>query len=538
MIKQLILAIFWASAFIACSSDDNNGSEQSGSVDAPSNITVERLGETNVLLRWTDNSNNETGFKILQRKADTSENKEIGEVAANVTEYTIDQGLEEGNIYYFGVQSFSKTNSSRAIYVLYRMEVLGDIPNISIIGNVTANSVCISASYQVTNIAGHSNVKYGLCWSADGAPTINSQIQYGPELPTDGSAVLQVISNALLDYGKFYKIRAFLTTSTGTYYSTESTVALGNEYQSVQLTWNKLAKSTLPSEIELYETVSSLNGKKFHAWYAIGDLSTGNVEVQVNVPSSIATIDAQLASFNGDCYLLVNGGYFYNSSHTGLAIINSVKTGSISPVRGSLKTADEEYNILYYITRGIFGVSTSGKPDVYWGGTDDSGNPFYFDRPLPSVKGEAKYGVISNTNPTAAISWNPKHALSAGPVLLKEGKITFDFTETTNGADFYLSNYEIIPYDIFGPSISPDRTAIGHRQDGKVVIFICDGRITASEGATLTELAQIMKGLGCVGAINLDGGGSTGMVVGSEHLNDMTGGNRAVVSTIGFFKKK
>ena len=97
--------------------------------------------------------------------------------------------------------------------------------------------------------------------------------------------------------------------------------------------------------------------------------------------------------------------------------------------------------------------------------------------------------------------------MSAGPVLLKDKKIPFDFTETSKGTDYYLSNYEIIPYDIFGANVTPDRTAIGYREDGKVVIFICDGRITASGGATLTELAQIMKGLGCVGAINLDGGG-------------------------------
>ena len=156
---------------------------------------------------------------------------------------------------------------------------------------------------------------------------------------------------------------------------------------------------------------------------------------------------------------------------------------------------------------------------------------------MPSVKGENKYGIVTNENPTTAINWSPKYALSAGPVLLKDKKIPFDFTETSKGTDYYLSNYEIIPYDIFGANVTPDRTAIGYREDGKVVIFICDGRITASGGATLTELAQIMKGLGCVGAINLDGGGSTGMVVGDEHLNDMTGGNRAVVSTIGFFKK-
>lgn len=532
----ILITIFLACTFIACSSD-NNGDEQSGYVQAPSDITIERLGKTKVLLRWKDNSDNETGFSILLRKADTSESTEIAKVAANTTEYTIESGLEEGNIYYFGVNAFSGTNASRTIYELFRMVVLGDEPTISILGGIKANSTCISTSYQVTNIDGQTNVKYGLCWNTEGTPTINDPKQNGPEVTEDGK-VFQVIPNVLLEYGKSYKVRAFLTTSTGTYYSAESTVSLESEPQPIQLTWNKLSKSALPSEIELYETTSPLNGSNFHAWYAIGDLSTGKIEVRTHIPSSPATIDTQSASFNNNCYVLVNGGYFYNGNHTGIAVINSVKSGSVSAVRGSLKTGDAEYNSMYNVTRGTFGVDASGKPNVVWAGTDASSNVFYFDRPLPSVKGENKYGSINNENPTTATNWTPKYALSAGPVLLKDKKIPFDFTETSKGTDYYLSNYEIIPYDIFGPDVSPDRTAIGYREDGKVIIFICDGRIAASGGATLKELAQIMKGLGCVGAINLDGGGSTGMVAGGEHLNDMTGGNRAVVSTIGFFKKE
>lgn len=536
MKKIIFLVILFACALGACSSD-NNGDERSKNVQAPSDITIERLGKTTVLLRWQDNSDNETGFSILLRKADTSEIIEVGKVAANVTEYTIESGLEEGNIYYLGVKAFSETDASRAIYELYRMVPFDDIPSVAFTEKIKANSTCINASYQISNIAGQTNIKYGLCWSSEGTPTINDQKQNGPELSEDGK-IFQVIPNALLDYNKSYKVRAFLTTSTGTYYSTEKTAKLDTESQAIQLTWNKLSKATLPSEIELYETTTPLNGSNFHAWYAIGDLSSGNIEVRVNIPASPATIDTQASSFNGDCYLLVNGGYFYNGNHTGIAVINSVKTGTVSQVRGSLKTGDVEYNSMYNVTRGAFGVDASGKPNVFWAGTDASGNIFYFDRPLPSVKGENKYGTINNENPATATNWTPKYALSAGPVLLKDKKIPFDFTETSKGTDYYLSNYEIIPYDIFGPTITPDRTAIGYREDGKVIIFICDGRITTSGGATLTELAQIMKGLGCVGAINLDGGGSTGMVVGSEHLNDMTGGNRAVVSTIGFFKKK
>ena len=99
-----------------------------------------------------------------------------------------------------------------------------------------------------------------------------------------------------------------------------------------------------------------------------------------------------------------------------------------------------------------------------------------------------------------------------------------------------------MPYDIFGSDIRPDRTAVGIREDGRIVLFVCDGRIPESKGADLVELAQIMKGLGCKDALNLDGGGSTNMWVSGEIVNHKdivaaTGDTRAIKSIIGFFEK-
>ena len=57
------------------------------------------------------------------------------------------------------------------------------------------------------------------------------------------------------------------------------------------------------------------------------------------------------------------------------------------------------------------------------------------------------------------------------------------------------------------------RTAIGATEDGKLVIVVCDGRNKrGSAGMTLPELADKMISLGCVEAINLDGGGSSTFV--------------------------
>lgn len=69
-----------------------------------------------------------------------------------------------------------------------------------------------------------------------------------------------------------------------------------------------------------------------------------------------------------------------------------------------------------------------------------------------------------------------------------------------------------------GEIVTPDeaaapRTAIGVRADGSVVFYAIDGRQPGkSYGLRLPTLARRLKELGCVDAVNLDGGGSTSVM--------------------------
>ncbi|MCR4963485.1 MAG: S-layer homology domain-containing protein [Firmicutes bacterium] len=59
-------------------------------------------------------------------------------------------------------------------------------------------------------------------------------------------------------------------------------------------------------------------------------------------------------------------------------------------------------------------------------------------------------------------------------------------------------------------STAAPRTALGVKSNGNVVFYTVDGRQKGlSAGATLKEVAQRLLELGCVDAVNLDGGGST-----------------------------
>lgn len=71
------------------------------------------------------------------------------------------------------------------------------------------------------------------------------------------------------------------------------------------------------------------------------------------------------------------------------------------------------------------------------------------------------------------------------------------------------------------------RTAVGISADGSTLLLVAvDGRQPHSRGATLAELGELMKSLGAHGALNLDGGGSTALVLQDRATGVFTVANR------------
>ncbi|MDR3349131.1 MAG: phosphodiester glycosidase family protein [Acidaminococcales bacterium] len=97
------------------------------------------------------------------------------------------------------------------------------------------------------------------------------------------------------------------------------------------------------------------------------------------------------------------------------------------------------------------------------------------------------------------------HVLGAGPRLVDTGRIVAG------------SNPEGFPPDIM--SGRAPRTAVGINGRGDVVLFVADGRSKESVGLTLWEAAEELLAFGVVEAMNLDGGGSSEMVIGSQVMN-------------------
>ncbi len=84
------------------------------------------------------------------------------------------------------------------------------------------------------------------------------------------------------------------------------------------------------------------------------------------------------------------------------------------------------------------------------------------------------------------------------------------------------------------------RTAIASLPDGKMLLATVDGRQPGvSVGMSLTQFASLLLEFGAVEAINLDGGGSTAMVVNHKLVNKPSdaAGERAVSDAILIFQK-
>ena len=117
--------------------------------------------------------------------------------------------------------------------------------------------------------------------------------------------------------------------------------------------------------------------------------------------------------------------------------------------------------------------------------------------------------IINSANVKVEIKTSPewkkvKHIISGGPYLVKDSQVFVDMTAEKLGA-------------IGGKN---PRTAIGYTKDNTLIMVVVDGRENQSVGMTLMQLAYFMKSVGCVDAINLDGGGSTVMYVNGQVVNN------------------
>ena len=281
------------------------------------------------------------------------------------------------------------------------------------------------------------------------------------------------------------------------------------------------------------EGVSVYNFKNFYedgtddfciGYYAIVDVKK-NPALKFNAVyvEQDATPSDIFDSFEGGTPILAtNGGYFWDGESLSL-LISKGEMKSIAAQYTWPSFEGQSYTACPI--RAAFGVHADGRMEATWVYCcpDDGNRPYSFSSPKGNNE---KMGVFTSTphkSTDGGKLWTPEEAIGGGPMLLKDGKNVAEssyWKEVLHSGGTAALSYQ-------------PRTAIGYTEDGKIILFVCDGRkMNGSWGYTLPELADLLKNLGAVWAINLDGGGSSVMVgKDGKALNSPSDGSQRRVPT-------
>lgn len=275
---------------------------------------------------------------------------------------------------------------------------------------------------------------------------------------------------------------------------------------------------SLPTAIKVYRSPELLQGRKAKAFIAVADIRNGSkFEVMNAIPAQ--TPDVYYTQSNHP--IIMNSGYMYNATNicmlvkNGQRIATNVQTVNRANAKGEA--------VMFYTTRGNFGLMKDGAFRSEWAFSIDNKNYGYSSPLLNKEGGDPLPGPTASAS-EGAFELDMQDVVGAGPVLIRKGKIentwAYEFWDDTGGIT---------------PNAPVQRSAIGITENQKLIFFVCEGRNVSPgvPGFTTGEVAFILKDLGCVEALNLDGGGSTCMLVNGKNTVIPNGGqpNQRIIST-------
>jgi len=281
-----------------------------------------------------------------------------------------------------------------------------------------------------------------------------------------------------------------------------------------------LLTASFPSGIQLYFFDTLYIGKKTNAFCLAYDSKKTNFEFKPVLAAAAKKPSDFYKEETGVVYACINGGFFGgNQSYSMVQYNNTVLSANIKSVSRSLNGV----NTAYYPTRAAFGMNTAGEPVSAWIYHVGSGlNDVYsYPAPSPNAEGSAPQAEPTALFPAGGSRWVTTAAIGGSPMLIRNGTIQIsDVAELIN-----INN-----------TTSRPRSAIGANSSGLVIVLAVEGDNTSAgyAGLNLAELAAMLKDLSCTNAVNLDGGGSTSMVVGNQLLvrPGDNGVERPVVSAV------
>ena len=276
---------------------------------------------------------------------------------------------------------------------------------------------------------------------------------------------------------------------------------------SIDMNW-KLSDSVVDNDILLYEGYNP--DVPIRAWAVHIPAKDNSIKIIVSEDEDGLNTPSEIG-LKSNATVIINGGYFSRGQ---------------KPMRhiGLLKSQDSLYepasnsvlreNLRYNINRGAFAVKYDNSTEISWATTKND-SIFSWNFPFRNRPGKP-----ASINYSFSQFWNVKEAIHAGPILVTNRTIN-----VTSEQEVFFNT----PVDGVQP-----RSAIGYKKNGDIIMMVIDGRQVDSRGAYLKELAMLMIQFDCEEALNLDGGGSSSLIVDGKLINNPIGlkSEREVMSFI------
>jgi Phosphodiester glycosidase len=266
-----------------------------------------------------------------------------------------------------------------------------------------------------------------------------------------------------------------------------------------QMHWQDVTAgfAPLPPGIKVFYCNDSLDGKPFVAYYTEAILKDKHLDFTTQVGNGKRYTPSQYYTGNDSPYIVVNATFFNFDKNQNLNLV--VKDGkmlayNIPFVKGRGKDSAQQLKPF----RSAIGITKKRNADVAWVYADTGlARPRASQVPVNALDKRQQDKIDG----LGFKKWKVKTAIGGGPVLVQDGTV-------------FISNDTEMLFTGKAINDKHPRTAMGYTADGRLIIMAIQGRSPGiAEGASLVQEAKLLVELGCIEALNLDGGGSSCMLV-------------------------
>lgn len=308
---------------------------------------------------------------------------------------------------------------------------------------------------------------------------------------------------------------------------------LGPACLQAQLQWTKVDSlfQPLPPSMHVYFTNDSLDGKPNIAYYVEADLKDQSLDFRAaTAPKSRRLKPDSFYLVLPKPLLIVNCTFFEFKNNSNLNLVMD-KGKVLARNLAYVKRVSKNMPQFFYSFRSAIGITAERNADIAWIYTHKKNKyPTAIQFPFSELpKGDSPLAKLSVTDlralkvkagkwqlPNEIVpKWKMQTAVGGGPTLISNDSIC-----VTNELEMLFTGKA-------GLTDKHPRTAMGYTKDNKLIILVVQGRFPqVAEGATLLQEARILQSLGCIEALNLDGGGSSCMLINGKptiQVSDKTG---------------